>query len=71
MPRDISKMDSNWQQKFIKSGFYDLNIMLKLSNLGWEALILWECEINMSVYGQAERIVRARYLNSLRLDSLL
>lgn len=70
IPRDIGKMDSNWQQKFIKSGLYDLNIMLKLNNLGWEALILWECEIYRSVYEQAERIVRARFLNSLRLESL-
>lgn len=68
---DVGKLNEDWTAKFAKSGLYDLRIIAKLTELAWNVLILWECEIYSNVYEQAERIVRARYLNSSELETSL
>ena len=68
---DIDKLNSDWTNKFAKSGLYDLRIISKLTEIGWKVLILWECEIYDCVYDQTERIVRARFLNSSELESAI
>ena len=69
LSRDVSKMDTSWKNKFIKSSKYDLNVISDLRNLDWKVLILWECEIYANVYSEAEKIVRLKYLNSLQLQT--
>jgi len=66
--RDISKMDSNWTMKFVKSSQYDVNIISELKNLNWKVLVLWECEIYSDVYSEAEKVIRMMFLNSLQSD---
>jgi DNA mismatch endonuclease (patch repair protein) len=61
--RNVERLNEKWQAKFAKSGLYDLMIMAKLKAEGWRVLILWECDIYNNVYEQAEKIVRAKYLN--------
>ncbi len=71
MSADISKLNSVWTAKFVKSGLYDLRIINRLNEINWNVLILWECEIYCDVYEQAEKIVRAQYLNSLGPESIM
>jgi DNA mismatch endonuclease, patch repair protein len=71
MSGDIGKLNSAWKSKFVKSSLYDLRIINRLNELNWNVLILWECEIYSDVYEQAEKIVRAQYLNSLGSESLM
>lgn len=71
MSADIGKLNSAWTAKFVKSSLYDLGIINRLEEMNWNVLILWECEIYSDVYKQAEKIVRAQYLNSLGSESII
>jgi DNA mismatch endonuclease (patch repair protein) len=66
--KDPNNMNSSWKMKFVKSGKYDLTVISDLKKLDWNVLILWECEIYTDVYSEAEKIIRLKFLNSLKLQ---
>ena len=67
--KDPNKMDTQWKMKFVKSSRYDLTVISDLKNLDWKVLILWECEIYVDAYSEAEKIIRLKFLNSLKLQA--
>ena len=49
---------SFWEKKFSKNKARDLKNYSKLNDIGWDYLIIWECEINKSLGTVVSRIIK-------------
>jgi DNA mismatch endonuclease, patch repair protein len=54
-----SSLSEYWLNNFAKSIKRDLRILDQLKELGWEPLVLWECEIELNAFEEAEKVANA------------
>ena len=45
-----------WQHKFARTVARDMHIEQELKALGWNVVVLWECEINISLNNLCDKI---------------
>ena len=57
-PRPPKSNARFWRKKFAENVMRDTLARRLLDNLGWSVIELWECEIEESAAGCAERVVR-------------
>lgn len=46
-----------WMHKFQRNKERDNEVQLRLQQLGWHVIVLWECDIKSNLVGAADRII--------------